>query len=222
VGQFENRLTCETCQPGGSLKCPRHWMTVPHADACKAPPGSWDTQCPRCIEGQRRYERELTYATLNGGAAEAKATVAGPGEGPLSADDPRLEGGNRWLNRDQYSTRRAVLDTPEPELPEGWTVETVLEEAQRLVQGPRQSSYSHPAQDFRATGRQWGAILENWLRSLGWEQEVPDIPPRIVALMMTNLKLSREAHKPKRDNRVDGAGYLLCADMIVELEESDD
>lgn len=98
--------------------------------------------------------------------------------------------------------------------------ETVLEEAQRIVRGPRQSSYSHPNQDFRCTGRQWGAILENWLVS---EQPgilaadiMPDIDPRIVALMMAGLKASREAHKPDRDNRVDGPGYWYCADRIME------
>lgn len=98
--------------------------------------------------------------------------------------------------------------------------ETPLEEAQRIVMGPRQSSYNHPNQDFRATGRQWGALIENWL--LAEHPEVlandtfPDIAPRLVALMMAALKASREAHKPKRDNRVDGPGYWFCADRIVE------
>ena len=163
------------------------------------------------------------------GAAESKAQVAGPGEPPLWPDDFRLHGGNRWLNRHPYSSRRAIVSNEE----------TVLEEAQRLVQGPRQSNYSHPSQDFKATGRQWGAILENWLKSEGyaivrnaggddgdmtveeWEDaDMPDIPPRIVALLMVNLKLSRESHKPKRDNRVDGAGYLLCADMVIEGDDN--
>jgi hypothetical protein len=98
--------------------------------------------------------------------------------------------------------------------------ETPLEEAQRIVLGPRQSSYSHPGQDFRATGRQWGALLENWLLAEHPEvladSTLPDIAPRVVALMMAALKASREAHKPKRDNRVDGPGYWFCADRIVE------
>jgi hypothetical protein len=33
---------------------------------------------------------------------------------------------------------------------------------------------------------------------------------------MQAVKLSREAANPARDNRVDGAGYWLCADRIVE------
>jgi hypothetical protein len=98
--------------------------------------------------------------------------------------------------------------------------ETPLEEAQRIVLGPRQSSYSHPGQDFRCTGRQWGALLENWLLAehpdVLVDSTFPDIAPRVVALMMAALKASREAHKPKRDNRVDGPGYWFCADRIVE------
>jgi hypothetical protein len=95
--------------------------------------------------------------------------------------------------------------------------ESTLEEAQRLVLGDRQSSYSHPHQDFRTTGRQWAALIENWLKSEEvWDIDIPDIPPRIVALCMAALKASREAQKPKRDNRVDGAGYWFCAERIVE------
>lgn len=116
------------------------------------------------------------------------------------------------------------------------TDETVLEEAQRLVMGPRQSSYAHPSQDFRATGRQWGALLENWLRSEGYalvkdvgetdegeyvveewaDADFPDVPPRLVALMMAALKASRESQKHARDNIVDLAGYALCAWRVEE------
>ena len=95
-----------------------------------------------------------------------------------------------------------------------------LEEAERLVMGDRQSSYSHPAQDFRTTGRQWGALIENWLLAehpgVLKDDVMPDIAPRLVALMMAALKASREAQKPHRDNRVDGPGYWLCSDRIIE------
>lgn len=104
--------------------------------------------------------------------------------------------------------------------------ESVTDEAYRLVMGDRQSDYNHPSDDFKATGRQWGAVLTNWLHSEGMTVcneefpsvtgDVPDVPPRIVALMMAQLKLSRESHKPKRDNRVDAIGYVLCADRIEE------
>jgi hypothetical protein len=85
--------------------------------------------------------------------------------------------------------------------------ETILQEAQRLVHGDRGAAYGHPIEDYTRTGRMWGAILG-----------LPDIDPRICALMMAAMKLSREAHKPKRDNRTDLAGYAECADMIAQRQ----
>lgn len=87
--------------------------------------------------------------------------------------------------------------------------ETILEEAQRLVHGNRGADYGHPADDFMRTGRLWGAILG-----------IGDIDPRLCALMMAAMKISREVNKPKRDNRVDLAGYAECADMIAARQEN--
>lgn len=91
--------------------------------------------------------------------------------------------------------------------------ETILQEAQRLVHGDRGADYGHPALDYGATGRMWGAILE---RHLG--HDVPDIDPRICCLMMAAVKLSREAGKHKRDNLTDTAGYSECAQMIADRQ----
>lgn len=106
--------------------------------------------------------------------------------------------------------------------------ETILQEAQRLVHGDRGASYGHPADDYRCTGRVWGAVLEHWLHSqgyvltrLGAEVPFPDVPPRIGALMMAGVKLSREAQRHKRDNLTDLAGYAECASMIAEREADD-
>lgn len=88
--------------------------------------------------------------------------------------------------------------------------ETALQEAQRLVHGDRGVQYGHPIADYTRTGRMWGAILG-----------IPDIDPRICCLMMAAVKISREIHKPKRDNRVDLAGYAECADMVAERQEED-
>jgi hypothetical protein len=102
----------------------------------------------------------------------------------------------------------------------------IQQEAANLVHGARQAAYGHPSSDFQAMGRITGAIIQRWLdseglyvRDKGGEGDVmpfPDIPPRIVALIMTAVKLSRESAQPKRDNRVDLIGYVLCEDMIVE------
>jgi hypothetical protein len=87
------------------------------------------------------------------------------------------------------------------------TDESALEEAQRLVHGDRGAAYGHPIDDYTRTGRIWGAILG-----------IPDIDPRICCLMMTAVKISREVNAPKRDNRVDGAGYFECAQMVAERQ----
>lgn len=87
--------------------------------------------------------------------------------------------------------------------------ESALQEAQRLVHGARGADYGHPINDYTRTGRMWGAILG-----------LPDIDPRICTLMMAAVKISREVNKPKRDNRVDLAGYAECANMIAERQEA--
>lgn len=99
--------------------------------------------------------------------------------------------------------------------------ETILEEAQRLVHGDRGAYYGHPIDDYKCTGRMWSAIIERWLHDtnvIPVDTHIPDMDPRIAVLMMSALKLSREAHKHKRDNLVDLAGYGECASMIAERQ----
>lgn len=84
--------------------------------------------------------------------------------------------------------------------------EGIAEEANRLVNGPRQADYGHPVTDFARTGKMWGAILGT-----------ASIAPETVGLMMVALKLSRQVNKPKRDNLVDAIGYILTVDMIEAL-----
>lgn len=86
--------------------------------------------------------------------------------------------------------------------------ETVLEEAQRLVYGPRQESYGHPLDDFSRTGRIWGAILG-----------IADVPAEKVALCMIGLKISREVNLHGRDNVVDGSGYWGTLDLVLAERE---
>jgi len=47
---------------------------------------------------------------------------------------------------------------------------------------------------------------------------VPDIDPRIAGLMMGGVKISREVNKPKRDNRVDLAGYSEVTELIAQRQ----
>ena len=104
-------------------------------------------------------------------------------------DDPENVWGGRW-----------VLN---PEPPEG-----ILTEADRLINGPRQEDYGHPFDNFSQIGRMWAAILN-----------VEEVTPEQVALMMIATKISRETNRPKRDNRVDMAGYTGTYEMVVERRE---
>lgn len=91
-------------------------------------------------------------------------------------------------------------------------IETITQEAERLVFGDRQASYEHPRKGFGRTAAIWDALLADKLA------EGKHIDARDVALLMTAIKLAREAGNPKRDNRVDIAGYALCLDRLEEEE----
>jgi len=80
---------------------------------------------------------------------------------------------------------------------------TILEEAQKMVNGSRADKYGQPEDCF-------GLIAEFWSAYLGCS----NLTPKDVSLMMVLLKLARESHQGKRDNLVDAAGYLgLAGDM---------
>lgn len=78
----------------------------------------------------------------------------------------------------------------------------ILEEALEIVHSDRQQQYGTPQNNFTKIGRMWGAILG-----------IPDIEPRIVAIMLVSFKVARESYKHNRDNLVDIAGYTECADL---------
>lgn len=92
--------------------------------------------------------------------------------------------------------------------------ETILQEAQRLVHGDRGAAYGHPLDDYTRTGAMWGAILHDWAKLAAISSSPRAIPAKLAALCMVAVKISREVHLPKRDNRTDMAGYAECVDMI--------
>jgi hypothetical protein len=156
-----------------------------------------------------------------------------------SSTDPRIAAGGDIYNRFLREGVRALADCDAIALLPGWEkskgvakeltvarvlglsimdavtfniapdapTESALQEAQRLVHGDRGAAYGHPIDDYTRTGRMWGAILG-----------LPDIDPRICCLMMAAVKVSREVNAPKRDNRVDLAGYAECAQMVAERQ----
>lgn len=75
------------------------------------------------------------------------------------------------------------------------------ERARDLINGDRQDHYGAPADNLRAIGWTWGAML-------GLDKPIPSWR---VALMMSALKTVRAAHQPTDDSLVDGAGYLELA-----------
>lgn len=91
--------------------------------------------------------------------------------------------------------------------------ETILQEAQRLVHGDRGEQYGHPIFDLTRMADIGTANIRHKLRP-GVRLEAED-----AARMMIGTKLSRETFMPKRDNRVDTAGYAEVLDMIVQWRE---
>lgn len=84
--------------------------------------------------------------------------------------------------------------------------ESILSEAERLVNGPKRADYGSVEESFKAIASAWSIVLKR------------EITPHQVALCMAGLKLCREAHAPKRDNRVDGAAYFYLADLLAQKE----
>lgn len=85
----------------------------------------------------------------------------------------------------------------------------IATEAAKLVCGDRNDSYGDPADDYAGTAKVWSGLLIQKLKP-GVE-----ITPREAILMMAALKIRREVTKPKRDNRVDAIGYMLCDDWVT-------
>jgi hypothetical protein len=82
--------------------------------------------------------------------------------------------------------------------------ESVLQEAQRIIHGPRRASYGHPLENFTAIAQGWGVILKC------------DVVAEDVALCMAWLKICRHNHGADRDSIVDLAGYAGCLELIAE------
>ncbi len=98
--------------------------------------------------------------------------------------------------------------------PDSDTTEMPHEEAARIVLGPRGEYYDTPLRNFDRTGLIWSGILLDKL--------VPGVTltAEDVALCMVGVKIARESFRHKRDNIVDGHGYLITLEMVREEREA--
>lgn len=90
-------------------------------------------------------------------------------------------------------------------------MESILQEAERLTNGDRQAQYGHCLDDYTRTSALFNALFAHKLKE--------PFAPQDLMLTMVLVKLSREAHLPKRDNRTDAAGYLNCIQMSIDEQE---
>lgn len=81
-------------------------------------------------------------------------------------------------------------------------LQSILLEADALVNGPRRLDYGHPLDDYTRTAKMWSAILGH------------EVTAEQAALCMICVKISRECNAPKRDNMVDAAGYSWVTQEI--------
>lgn len=83
--------------------------------------------------------------------------------------------------------------------------QSVLAEAEQLINGPRRDSYGDARDSFERVASMWSVILKR------------SVTAHEVALCMIALKLCREANKHSRDSLVDIAGYAGLAEKVCLL-----
>ncbi len=91
---------------------------------------------------------------------------------------------------------------------------SILDDAHNAVHVDRRQDYDHPAVFFRKYATLLSALLADKLTS--------PITPEEANISMILFKIVREHGKPKRDNRVDGAGYFETLQMIHDHKEAVD
>lgn len=80
----------------------------------------------------------------------------------------------------------------------------ILTEAQSIVDGPRRDDYGHPAVNHGRTAALWSAYLG------------VEVSARQVCMLNILQKVGRDAHREKRDNLVDIAGWARNAELVGE------
>lgn len=101
------------------------------------------------------------------------------------------------------------IDAPDVD-PHQWPAEagSILTEAHAAIYGDRQTDYGTPRENWTRTAILWTGLLQHKLA------EGEYITPEDGLRCMVAVKLARDVNAPKRDNRVDGAGYLALLDRL--------
>lgn len=84
--------------------------------------------------------------------------------------------------------------------------ETILEEAERLVAGPRQQHYGPPHENFKR-------IAEGWSAYLGVEVTPLDVCSLMIILKLARIRTGGSYH---RDSAVDACGYARLMEMLAQ------
>lgn len=78
----------------------------------------------------------------------------------------------------------------------------ILEEANMITSQDRQKDYGNPKENFEHIAEVASAITGK------------NFSAKEIVFVLIATKLCREKHKPKRDNRVDLAGYSWVLDVV--------
>jgi len=86
---------------------------------------------------------------------------------------------------------------------------SIIQEAQEIIHGPRAESYGPASKSFSNIAKGWSVLLG------------VEVTPEQVAMCMTWLKLCRESNKHQRDNLVDIIGYTALIEKMKNEQERD-
>lgn len=99
---------------------------------------------------------------------------------------------------------------------------SVLLEAHKIINGDRQQSYGNPEDTHAVIADMWNGYLQGLARVYGDEFSFPYLTNADVAHMMVLFKIARQINGAgKRDNAIDGCGYLALAWDMYEAKEQD-
>ena len=103
------------------------------------------------------------------------------------------------LPKDALRIRHASDVTREP---------SILDEAAKIAGVDRSEAYGHPLENHRRIALMWQAYFD--------ARKPGPLTPQDAARMMILLKVARDIHAPRRDNRVDICGYAQCLELMEE------